>query len=287
MFLPNLIVIGARKCATTSMHYYLNLHDEIFMSETFKELNFFVRSQRWEKGLSWYKRQFPISARVRGESSPNYTRFPMLEGVPERMHSLIPDTKLIYMVRDPVEQVISAYHHDFKSGSESRTLEEIMKYDLKENPYIYDASYYFQLKQFLNYYSDKQILVVAAEHLKERPFETMQRIFKFLGVDSAFRSEEFNVMKNVLAESVAKRKLTKIEQFAASFEMRVPKLGKPFQSAVLIYLKLKKKKPLEPRPEAVRPVLEPRLRERLCDYFKAGTMKLREWTGQPFEYWSV
>ena len=121
--LPNLIVIGSRKCATTSLHYYLSLHPEIFMSTTYKELNFFVRRQRWKKGVGWYGRQFPIPAKVMGESSPNYTRFPMFTGVAERMHSVIPTAKFIYMVRDPVEQVISACHHDFKAGSETRTFE--------------------------------------------------------------------------------------------------------------------------------------------------------------------
>ncbi|HNJ43544.1 MAG TPA: sulfotransferase, partial [Acidobacteriota bacterium] len=51
--LPNLVIIGAMKCGTTSLHGYLSLHPQIFMSEQ-KELNFFIKSKGWANGLDWY-----------------------------------------------------------------------------------------------------------------------------------------------------------------------------------------------------------------------------------------
>src|SRR5919106_4193832 len=98
--LPTFVIIGAQKCGTTALHSYLSRHPEVSMSRP-KELDFFVEGANWEKGVDWYRSRFDGAAKARGESSPNYTAHPMLAGVPERMAELVPDAKLIFMVRDP------------------------------------------------------------------------------------------------------------------------------------------------------------------------------------------
>lgn len=115
--LPNLIVIGAHKCATTSLHYYLGLHPQISMSRE-KELNFFIKERNWYKGIEWYKSNFTTKAMIYGESSPNYTNYPFFMGVPERMCSVVPEAKLIYIVRDPIDRVISHYVHNYANSHE-------------------------------------------------------------------------------------------------------------------------------------------------------------------------
>ena len=82
--LPNLVVIGAQKCGTSGLHYQLSLHPEIWMSRP-KELNFFIEERNWSRGQDWYRHCFDARAKVRGESSPNYTAYPQHLGVPERM----------------------------------------------------------------------------------------------------------------------------------------------------------------------------------------------------------
>src|SRR5205085_12476815 len=72
--LPNLIVIGAQKCGTSGLHYYLSLHPEISVS-TPKELNFFIAERNWPLGLDWYRSHFDAEARVRSEASPNYSAY--------------------------------------------------------------------------------------------------------------------------------------------------------------------------------------------------------------------
>jgi hypothetical protein len=108
--LPSLIVIGAQKCGTSSLHAYLDAHPEIAMS-TPKELDFFGGPgfANWERGVDWYRAQFDPEAPVRGESSPSYTAYPFVVGTPERIHALVPGAKLIYMVRDPIERLLSQW----------------------------------------------------------------------------------------------------------------------------------------------------------------------------------
>jgi len=91
--LPNLIVIGAQKSGTTSLHHYLSLHPEIMMSKH-KELNYFNEELNWKKGLAWYKSHFIGEAKIYGESSPHYTFYPLYKGVAQRMYSIIPEAKL-------------------------------------------------------------------------------------------------------------------------------------------------------------------------------------------------
>ncbi len=104
MYLPNLLVVGAMKCGTSSLHNYLARHPDIFMSAE-KELNFFTGSNSGQS-LDWYKAQFPVDAPVRGESSQNYSKRhnPLFPGAAEAIKAVIPDTKLIYLVRDPIER---------------------------------------------------------------------------------------------------------------------------------------------------------------------------------------
>ena len=123
--LPNLIVIGSQKCGTSGLHHYLGLHPEISMSKP-KELDFFITERNYPLGLDWYQGHFDSRAKVRGESSPNYTAFPQHVGVPERMRSIVPEARLLYMVRDPIDRIGAHWVHNFakrrERGDLSKTL---------------------------------------------------------------------------------------------------------------------------------------------------------------------
>ena len=107
---PNLIIIGAQKCGSSSLHRYLDHHSDISMSKT-KELVFFVESLNWKNGIKWYESQFEGTGKIQSESSPSYTMYPTFAGTPKLMHSLIPDAKLICIVRDPINRIVSHYLH--------------------------------------------------------------------------------------------------------------------------------------------------------------------------------
>ena len=99
--LPNFIIIGAGKCGTSALYYYLHHHPEVQMSRV-KELRFF-NGEKWNQGLGWYESNWDgSSAPVRGEASPGYTTYPEPSDTATRMHDVIPDAKLIYLVRDPI-----------------------------------------------------------------------------------------------------------------------------------------------------------------------------------------
>jgi Sulfotransferase domain len=190
---PNLLVIGAAKCGTTSLHEYLNAHPAIAMSRE-KELDFFVEEKNWGRGLDWYEAQFD-DAPVRGESSVSYAAFPEYEGVPERIAAALPDVRLVYLVRDPVERVVSHFfHHSIRYPGQS--LDGLGSSDLGRR--LVDVSrYWTQLSQYLDHFAADRILVVDSDELRDRRRETLARIFAFLGVDPAVSSPAFSRRHNV------------------------------------------------------------------------------------------
>lgn len=277
--LPNLLVIGAQKAGTSSLHRYLDLHPQISMSHP-KELSFFMLyPEPSEEEVEWYRLHFAVHARVRGESSPNYTCYPQVKGIPERIHRLIPDAKLIYMVRDPIERAVSSYLHSRAMGGETRPIADAL--DDPNTWYISRSCYYAQLEQYLPYFRQEQILVVAQEELLRQRAETMRRIFRFLEVDDSFSSPGFDQMWEVSSGKGRKYTLAYRAsrwlggpEFWGRLPTRVRWLGER-----LVY---------GSRDEATsRPDLDASVRQRLTERFREDAEKLRELTGQDFAQWSV
>jgi hypothetical protein len=191
--LPTLIVIGAMKAGTTAMHGALDRHPQVTMSDP-KELNFFfgpahvlpgeptppwTAGNRW-RGLDWYATHFPAASRVRGETSPGYTS-PDHPGVAARMAAVVPDVRLVYLVRDPVERALSQYRHHVRDGSEHRQVDEALTDPASQ--YVTRSRYHERLLPFLEEFSRERILIVAQEHLREEPQRTLRRVCRFVGAD--------------------------------------------------------------------------------------------------------
>jgi hypothetical protein len=244
-----------------------------------KELRFFVREHNWDRGIDWYRSWFADTpARVRGEASPQYTAYPELRGVPDRMHSVVPDAKLIYVVGDPIERLVSQYVNRYARGFEDRELADAITF-APANPYTCASRYCMQLEQYLSYYPLERILVVAREDLLHRRLATLREIFRFVGVDDSFESPRFDRVKN---ESDTKRRVRGPRW--------LPKDPAPAPSGRLPWNFRARVKGIAYRPftrPVERPTLEPKLRQALTEYFAPDAERLRALTGKPFDGWSV
>jgi hypothetical protein len=186
--LPNLLVIGARKAGTTSLYHYLSEHPDVWMSPR-KELRFFVAERNWPRGLDWYERFFPVAAPVRGEASPCYSEYPLHDGVPARIAALVPEAKLVYLVRDPIERMVSHWVMDHAMGWRPRPfLQEVA--DADHSRFALYGRYWMQLERYLEHFAPEQIRVIDCDALLTRRTEVMAGLFAFLGVDPAFASPE-------------------------------------------------------------------------------------------------
>ncbi len=280
--LPNLIIIGAQKCGTTSLHYYLKQHPEIFMTEV-KELNFFNGEFNWKKGRAWYEAQFSGQAKIYGESSPHYTNFPMFTGVPAKMNALVPNAKLIYLVRDPITRIVSQYLDYVKGCHEPRTIEEAL-IDLRDNEYLNRSQYYFQLEQFLKFYKPEQILVLESESLMIDREPTLKEIYHFLGVDESFKTEKIAEEKNVNAEKLKRRRPRRWVRRLLSDHP----LWRAFKNMFPLTIRQPIRNFLMPKGEPVeRPSLSTATEERLKEALRDDMKKLRAFTGKSFSQWRV
>jgi hypothetical protein len=182
--LPNFLIIGAMKAGTTSLYHYLRAHPEIFMPPV-KELDFFAREPREGRGLDWYAGQFSGAGRAIaiGEASTMYTKYPRFPGTPDRIATSIPDAKLIYLVRDPIERIRSHYRHQVALGAERGPLAKAVFAD----PVYLDVSRYaMQIERYLECFDRDQLLVLTSEHLRDDRSAVVRRVYGFLGVDPGF-----------------------------------------------------------------------------------------------------
>lgn len=184
--LPNFLIVGAEKAGTTTLARMLAQHPDIFMCEP-KEPRFFT-DHNWDKGVQWYENLFEDAEGYKaiGEASPAYTWGSDL--VPKRIYETLGDIKYIYIVRHPVERMISHYRHALfhRWVPQGTALEDAIKIKpgLKKC-----SSYYWQIERFLPYTKKEQWHVLSLENLRSNPQTEVQKIFSFLEVDENIRCE--------------------------------------------------------------------------------------------------
>ncbi len=190
---PELLVVGAMKCGTTALHRLLDRHPDVAMAPG-KELNFFFgpdepphedpaewwRYGQWHRGPSWYAAQFDPRARVRGESSPGYTD-PSHPEVAARIRALVPDVRLVYLVRDPLERAVSQWRHHMRDGTETRRVDEALL-DVASQ-YVDRSRYLERITPFLECFARDQLLVVVQERLVAHEDREIRRVLAHVGAD--------------------------------------------------------------------------------------------------------
>jgi hypothetical protein len=279
--LPNFFVIGAMKSGTTSLHHYLDQHPDVFMSRI-KELEFFTEEKNWERGRAWYEEQFPVDAPVRGEASPGYTKHPRFSGIPERMHELVPEARLVYLVRDPIARIVSHYIDSYSFGREHGTLDDALA-DLDDNHMVNTSRYHMQLSRYLPLYPRDRIMVITTERMQRERAETLRRVYAFLDVDPDFTSAEHERVLYTAGEKTRKTRVgyalnTLAERTRGTKVRRIvpPALGKAMHA-------------FNDRTgrSIAKPTVSPELRERLVAVLADDVARLREFTGDPLEEWSL
>jgi hypothetical protein len=277
--LPNVIVIGAQKAGTTALHDYLDLHPEVAMAVD-KELDFFVDpdcGQRTEEYASFFDGRSPL----RGETSPRYTMDPIAQGVPGRIRATVPEVKLIYLVRDPIERALADYAQ-YAAVWEAVTPGEAFR-DLGDpyDRYTAPGLYARQLERYLGVFPPEQIMVVDQAELLQDRRSVLREVFRFIGADEDFESPDFDRLLNT---SASRRRTTQAWRRMrgsriAGLAKRLP--PQPRRVTLGIARRLVSR-PAKPPPEPT-----PELRERLRATFEADVARLRELTGRDFETWQL
>lgn len=206
MTLPNFLIIGAAKCGTSSLYMYLREHPEIYMSPS-KEPHFFSfdDESKMTKGpgdpiheaitdFDSYQALFDgvTDEKAIGEASTSYLYRPEAA---ERIHAMLPDVKMIAILRNPVDRAFSAYMHvvrdkreTAKDFADALSLEEERKAADWEPIWHFTSvgHYYEQLQRYYSLFGSQQIRVYLFEDLVNNLAAPLANIYEFLGVDSSF-----------------------------------------------------------------------------------------------------
>jgi hypothetical protein len=199
--LPSLLIIGAQRSGTTSLFNYLVRHPGI-VAPFGKEIHYF--DHHYEEGVRWYRGRFPYASRLHHavtlDASPYYLVHPQ---VPRRAAQLLPDIKLIALLRNPVDRALSHYQHEVRDGRESLSFREAIEreperlageeerlasdpgyYSYNHHRYSYTRRgiYVDQLQRWVQHYPRSQLLVLRSEWLYSDPAAATGAVYDFLGL---------------------------------------------------------------------------------------------------------
>lgn len=204
--LPDFFVIGPGRTGTSSLFHYLYQHPSISKS-AYDELGFF--DVNYHLGFNWYRSLFPsifnrffVKMKTKifltYDVTPSYVRRPW---VAKRIKDNFPKSKLIIVLRNPIDKSYSTYNLYVKQAGEARTFEEVIKDDINkisnwnvkskddeyfatkiENSILARGFYHEQLLVWYKLFSKDQILIISSEELSGDTRNTMNKIFRFLNL---------------------------------------------------------------------------------------------------------
>ena len=201
--LPDFLIIGAMRCGTTSLHTYL-ASQPMIVAATTKEVHYF--DLNYNHGPSWYRRRFPRRHEMQrpqlcGEASPYYIFHPQ---VPARVKVLLPEAKLIALLRNPVDRTYSHYKFNLRARWESLPFQEALESEAERLrgeeeklvrggdggksfaylhfSYLARSRYAEQLERWLVQFPREQMLIIKSESLFSEPAPVLQNVSDFLGV---------------------------------------------------------------------------------------------------------
>lgn len=180
MTLPNFVGIGAPRSGTTWLNTLLASHPEVYTPDLRDEINFFDRY--FDRGLGWYEELFPPEEEASryqaiGEITPQYLE---CEECPERIHTTLPDSQLIVMLRHPVDRAYSQYGFFVQRRNFTGSFEEF----IAGYPRALERGFYSaHLNRYLHYFDRSQILALVFEDAVTDVAETKKRLANFLGID--------------------------------------------------------------------------------------------------------
>jgi hypothetical protein len=203
--LPDFVIFGAQRSGTTYLYDLLVQHPSVHAA-SHKEVHFF--DYHYRRGERWYRGNFPSAQQdgnggglVCGEATPTYVAY---ESAPARVRELMPDVKLIALLREPVARAVSHYHHFRRLGNEQRSFEDAIDWEygylssgnrplLLDSPdrgsdqlYLSLSAYAPQLELWLSTFPREQLYIAPAEELFENRDAVLADLATFLGLRYPF-----------------------------------------------------------------------------------------------------
>jgi len=198
--LPGFIIIGAMKSATTTLQDQLVQQPGIFMSDP-KEPNFFSDDEQFAKGMDWYHGLFDTfpETGLLGEASTHYTKLPTYPDTISRIKAHLPDARFIYVMRHPVDRLISHYIHEWSMGVYSCDIDEAIE---QYSELVDYSRYAMQLEPYIETFAHDQVLPVFFDRLIKHPQSELERVCEFIGYENQPEWHQDLKAKNVSSKRI-------------------------------------------------------------------------------------
>lgn len=213
------MLIGAQKSGTTSLAYQLAQHPQICFCRT-KEPHHFSKSIDWNGSLDEYHKLFdPYPGQICGEASTTYTWLPQYPDTANRLHTYNPNLKLLYLMRQPVERIVSHYTHRLLRGRTKSPKEA----EVLENPiYVNRSRYAVQIRPYLELYNRENILLIIFEEYVKNQIYSLKEIAAHLGIEpNGFDGIENNPQYQSLERKGDKKIKTWLTPLSRLFPLRI------------------------------------------------------------------
>ena len=270
---PNFLVIGAMKSATTTLWEGLRSHPQIFMPSR-KEAWFFSRDDIFAEGWGWYEALFSeANAELAiGEASTCYTKQKTYPKAAPRIAEHLPEAKLIYIVRHPLERIESHWRH-FLLRSHTVTFDDLVR----TSDAIDVSCYWRQISAYRDHFSDDRILVVFFDDLIKDPGEVFERCFRFLGVDPSLTSVDPELAMHVSNTRRVDGQLIRLARKLPGFKSAkraMPRISKTIGNTLR-----------SPMPD--HPAWSAELRRQVVDQIRDDTALFLRHYGKPADWWQL
>lgn len=217
--LPNFVIVGAMRSGTTSLARYLGAHEDVFMAPQ-KEVHFFDRN--FDRGVDWYRAQFRGAGdkHAVGEATQTYLYD---ERAMQRMAEVLPDARMIVLLRHPIARAYSHYWHNRSIGRESLDFgaavsaepDRLRSEDVGDRytySYVDRGRYVRQLRRLAELYPRESIHVILFDDLLDSPVEIFRETCRFLEVAASMvppelgtRINPFMTFRSLYVRRLAKR----------------------------------------------------------------------------------
>lgn len=229
--LPNVILGGVQKSGTTSAHWTLDSHPEIFLPPRPQELHYFDDEANYARGIDWYAKHFRDwnGQKVVAQTSPLYIYLPE---VPGRIHAALGDARLVFLLRNPVDRAHSHYWHEVRYGWEDRTFEQALALEAerladgaearRHYSYVDRGRYADQLDRFRIHFPRERILLILLDDWRADRAAVCERLGAFLDVDPV----GFTWSERTRVNRAHLPRWPRGQRLVARWRTRIPKLAR-------------------------------------------------------------
>jgi hypothetical protein len=181
--LPDFLIIGAAKSGTSTLYNLLRSHPHV-RPAAHREIHYFDKN--FEKGVEWYRVHFKPGTKrggrrtITGESSPVYLSD---KQVPQRVAEVVPEARLIALLRNPVDRAYSHYQQAVRAGRVRLSFEQVIEAEIshgRSKRFLARGIYVDQLKRWHQVFDREQLLVLKSEDFFSTTQDTLKRILTFL-----------------------------------------------------------------------------------------------------------